>query len=164
MSKQEKFIKTIRTNRGIIHKAATLYTNSFEDREDLIQEIIYQLWRSYGSFQGKSHISTWIYRVAMNVSIYQLNQKKKRLSFSPLPEQHILITPKDENTDDERWVFIKSQIETLDLLEKGIVMLHLEGKSYKEIGEIIGISESNVGTRLSRIKEKIRTNISNMNT
>lgn len=100
----------------------------------------------------------------MNVSIYQLNQKKKRLSFSPLPEQHILITPKDENTDDERWVFIKSQIETLDLLEKGIVMLHLEGKSYKEIGEIIGISESNVGTRLSRIKEKIRTNISNMNT
>jgi len=95
----------------------------------------------------------------MNVSIYHLKQAKKRIEMLPI-NQEVLDIRNNTNTEDhERWELIKQQISTLNLLEKGIVMLYLEGNSYKEIADIIGISESNVGTKLMRIKDKIRANV-----
>jgi len=153
---KEHFIDTIQSNIGIIHKAASLYTSNPQDKEDLTQEIIYQLWKSFDSFKNKSSISTWIYRVAMNVSIYYLKQKKKSLITIPINQETLKVESSMNHEDDDKWKKIHQQIENLNLLEKGIIMLYLEGKSYKDISEIIGISESNVGTKLTRIKSKLK--------
>ena len=161
MKKQEEFINTIQENSGIIYKAAALYSSNAQDKEDLVQEIIYQLWKSYDSFQHHSSISTWMYRVAMNVSISYLKQSKKRLLTIPMNQEVLKIQSAVSNEEEAKWEKIHQQINTLSLLEKGIIMLYLENKSYKEIAEIIGISESNVSTRMARIKTKLKNKISN---
>ncbi len=153
------FIDTIKNNSGIIHKAASIYTSNPQDREDLTQEIIYQLWKSFDSFKSYSSISTWIYRVAMNVSIFYLKQSKKRFQTIPLNHEIVKVESVDNNEDYHMWKKIHRQINTLNLLEKGILMLYLEHKSYAEIAEITGISETNVGTKLMRIKAKIRKRV-----
>ncbi len=161
MKNKEQFVDTIQKNIGIIHKASSLYTSNPQDKEDLIQEIIYQLWKSYDSFKSNSSISTWIYRVAMNVAIYYLKQSKKRPRTVPLNIEVFKIKSSTDDQNQDKWRKIHQQIDNLNLLEKGIIMLYLEGKSYTEIAEIIGISESNVGTRLMRIKLKLKNKISN---
>ena len=159
MSKKEQFIEIIQKNSAIIHKAASLYTLNPEDREDLIQEIIYQLWKSFDSFKHNSSITTWIYRVAMNVSIYYLKQSKRNPITIPLNKDMLNITASVSEEHQDKWKVIHQQINTLNLLEKGIIMLYLEGKSYSEIAEIIGLSETNVGTKLNRIKTKLKKRI-----
>lgn len=161
MKNKEQFIEAIQKNSGIIHKAASLYTSNPQDKEDLTQEIIYQLWKSFDSFKNNSSISTWMYRVAMNVSIYYLKQSKKSPATIPINQEILTIRSSVSNNDQERWRKIHQQINNLNLLEKGIIMLYLEGKSYKEIAEIIGISETNVGSKLMRIKVKLKNRISN---
>lgn len=161
MKNKEQFIEAIQKNSGIIHKAASLYTSNPQDKEDLTQEIIYQLWKSFDSFKNNSSISTWMYRVAMNVSIYYLKQSKKSPPTIPINQEILTIRSSISNDDQDRWRKIHQQINNLNLLEKGIIMLYLEGKSYKEIAEIIGISETNVGSKLMRIKVKLKNRISN---
>lgn len=161
MKKKEQFIDVIQQNSGIIHKAASLYTSNSQDREDLTQEIIYQLWKSFDTFNNNSSMTTWIYRVAMNVSIYYLKQSKRNLNTIPINQETLEIVSSTVNENRDKWKKIHQQIEHLNLLEKGIIMLYLEGKSYKIIAEIIGISESNVGTKLMRIKIKLKNRISN---
>jgi RNA polymerase sigma factor (sigma-70 family) len=159
MDKKELFLAAIKENEGFIFKIASVYTNTTDDRNDLVQEIVYQLWKSFDSFKQKSSLSTWMYRVALNVAIYQLNKSKKRVVTVSL-EGHVL--NQHENTDDEskeRLQLFKQQIDQLNLLEKGIVLLYLDNKSYAEIAAITGVSESNVGTKLSRIKEKLKMKI-----
>ena len=160
VNQKESFIKTIQEHRGLIYKAATLYTSNKEDREDLVQEIIYQLWKSYDSFQEKSSRSTWMYRVAMNVAIQHFKQSKKGLSVIPLNRELLNIQEEDNTEWEERWEKLQAQIKTLNLLEKGILMLYLENKSYREIAQIIGMSATNVGTKLARIKTKLKNNMS----
>ncbi|MEL6637787.1 MAG: sigma-70 family RNA polymerase sigma factor [Bacteroidota bacterium] len=159
MTQEAAFIQTIQQYRGILYKAAALYTDRPEDREDLMQEILYQLWKSYGSFRQEAARSTWIYRVAMNVSIHYLKQNRKRPRTVALaPELLERAAPPDE-AEQSRWDNIRRQIDTLSLLERGIVLLYLEDKSYREIGAIVGLSESNVGTRMARIKAKLKKRI-----
>lgn len=156
MDKEEAFIKTIEQHQNLVYKIASLYTNSREDREDLRQEIFYQLWKSIDSFQQQSGITTWLYRVALNTAIRQLKISKRKVPVTPLQEEHENVDAPFDRTAEEQWQTIKKHINDLNLLDKGIVILYLENKSYEEIAEIIGISASNVGTKLSRIKEKIR--------
>ena len=160
MDKKKTFIAAIKENEGFIFKIASVYTNNGDDKNDLVQEIIYQLWKSFDSFNQKSKLSTWLYRVAMNVAIYQLKASKKRVLTVPMQEHAIIYYDQDDSTNpEEQWQLFRKQIDGLNLLDKGIVMLYLEDKSYEEIGEIIGLSPSNVGTKLSRIKEKLRKQI-----
>jgi len=142
----------------MIYKVASFYTDCKDDREDLMQEIIYQLWRSFDSFRNKSSLTTWIYRVALNTSIYFLKKSKRRAEIENI-QGDLLYPNGDEPEIEERFKLMQEQIKSLNLLEKGIVMLYLEGKSHEEIGNLIGISTSNVGTKLSRIKEKLRNQI-----
>jgi RNA polymerase sigma-70 factor (ECF subfamily) len=130
--------------------------NQREDREDLIQEIIFQLWKAFDSYQGKAARSTWVYRVAMNVAIYHYNQSKKKLSILPINQEILKLEAENSMQNNAQWESMQKYIQHLNLLEKGILMLYLEEKTYAEIANIIGISESNVGTRLSRIKQKLR--------
>lgn len=156
MKKKETFIKAIKDNERLILKIASVYTNNTDDKADLVQEIIYQLWKSFDTFQQQASLSTWLYRVALNVAIYQLKISKKRVETIPIDEQ--LLNHQDEDTSaiEQKWELFRQQIEALNLLDKAIIMLYLDNKSHEEIAEIVGISTSNVGTKMQRIKEKLR--------
>jgi len=159
VDKKEQFIAAIRENEGFIYKIAAVYTNNADDKNDLVQEIIYQLWKSFDSFNNQSALSTWMYRVALNVAIYQLKASKKRVVTISIDEQLLDHLQVDDSGNEERWKIFKQQIDSLNLLDKAIVMLYLDNKSYDEIAAIIGISKTNVGTKLLRIKEKLRSQI-----
>ena len=159
MDKKDNFITAINENQRLIFKVASIYTNNNEDKNDLSQEMIYQLWKSFDTFQQKSSLSTWIYRVALNVAIYHLKTSKRKIKTEPLDKQFLNFHETNNNEIEEKWQLFKQHIDTLNLLDKGIVLLYLENKSLEEIGQIIGISTSNVGTKLSRIKEKLKQQI-----
>ena len=159
MDKKESFIRTIKENEGFIFKIASVYTNSSDDKNDLVQEILFQLWKSFDSFNQKSNISTWVYRVALNVALYQRKLSKKKVLTITIDEQILNNQDIDNCENEEKWELFKQQIDNLNLLDKGIVMLYFDNKSYEEIAEIIGISKSNVGTKLLRIKEKLKLQI-----
>ncbi|RZK38952.1 MAG: sigma-70 family RNA polymerase sigma factor [Pedobacter sp.] len=159
MDKKIVFTEVIKKNEGLIFKVAALYTDCAHDREDLYQEIVFQLWKSFDSFREQSKISTWMYRIAMNTAIYNLKVKKKQISTTSIESETDRFVDIVDKSDEERIKLLYSHIQKLNLLEKGITLLYLEGKSYNEISEIIGISASNVGTRISRIKEKLKTQI-----
>jgi len=161
VDKNDAFLAAISENHNLIFKVASIYGNSIEDRNDLKQEIIYQLWKSYETFNQKSSLSTWIYRVALNVAIYHLKMVKRKILTLPLDEQFLNFHEVDNREIEERWEIFKQHIDNLSLLDKGIIILYLENKSHEEIAQIIGISISNVGAKLSRIKEKLRKQISN---
>jgi RNA polymerase sigma factor (sigma-70 family) len=159
VDKKGTFITAINKNQGLIFKVASIYTNNNEDKNDLSQEIIYHLWKSFDTFQQKSSLSTWIYRVALNVAIYHLKTSKRKIKTEPLDKQFLNFQETNNKEIEEKWQMFKQHIDTLNLLDKGIVVLYLENKSHEEIGQIIGISTSNVGTKLARIKEKLKQQI-----
>jgi RNA polymerase sigma factor (sigma-70 family) len=159
MDKKELFIKVIKENEGLIFKVTTLYTNSPEDRSDLSQEIIYQLWKSFGSFNEQSKLSTWMYRVALNTAIYHLKQNKRGIATTPIDIDALRFADEKDTEAEERIKMLYQHIQLLNLLEKGVILLYLEGKSHEEIAAIIGLSVTNVGTRISRIREKLKTQI-----
>ncbi len=159
MRPKTDFIQTIKDNEGIIYKITRVYTQNKEAQKDLYQEIVYQLWKSYDSFKGQSKISTWIYRVALNTSIAYLNKEKRSV---PSVVADFELLNKAEESDgllEERLQILYAHIKELSMIEKGLILLYLEGKSYDEIAVITGFTSTNVGTRLGRIKQKLKTNI-----
>jgi RNA polymerase sigma factor (sigma-70 family) len=160
VDKKDTFLAALKAIEGSLYKIASVYTNDVEDRSDLVQEVIYQLWKSFDTFNQKSSLSTWMYKVAMNVAIYHLKAAKRRVPTRSINDQLLNIGDMDQREEEERWKLLKHYIDKLNLLEKGIVILYLEEKSYEEIAEIVGISVSNVGTKLSRIKEKLKQQVS----
>lgn len=159
MDKQNQFISAIRDNESFIHKIATVYTNNADDKKDLVQEILFQLWKSFDSFQGTSSVGTWIYRVALNVALYQMKLSKKRFTTIEIEDNLLSIQDLENEETEVRWKIFKQEIDGLNILDKAIVMLYLEEKTHNEIADIIGISKTNVGTKLQRIKEKLKSNI-----
>ncbi|HRN49220.1 MAG TPA: sigma-70 family RNA polymerase sigma factor [Niabella sp.] len=159
MDKKDIFIKAVQENEGLIYKVATFYTNSKDDRADLVQEIIYTLWKSFETFKQQSTLSTWMYQVAMNVAIFHLRKSKRSVTTSPIDLAVFDFPETDSDDFEEKLKVLHNHIKELNLFDKGILMLYLESKSHEEIAEIIGISKTNVGTKLSRIKEKLKTKI-----
>ncbi|CAN5156957.1 sigma-70 family RNA polymerase sigma factor [soil metagenome] len=159
MDKKDQFTRVIKLNQGLIFKVAALYTNSLEDREDLYQEIVFQLWKSFGTFNEQSKLSTWMYRVAMNTAIYNLKSSKRKVNTIPIDFESERFADVLDKTEEERIKVLYEHIQTLNLLEKGIILLYLEEKSHLEIASIIGITTSNVGTKIARIKEKLKSQI-----
>nr|WP_294869994.1 sigma-70 family RNA polymerase sigma factor [uncultured Pedobacter sp.] len=151
---EQPFLVLIQEHQGIIHKICRLYRDSKEDREDLFQEITYQLWKSFPSFKGEAKVSTWMYRIALNTAIASF--RKKRLDV----EYHqVLPDLPDDEVDEEYAIRQESLFATLKQLnesERAIVALYLDDLSYRQIAEIIGINENNVGVKLNRIKLKIQ--------
>lgn len=150
---KEDFLQELYQHQGLIHKICGIYRDSKEDREDLFQEITYQLWKSYPRFQGKSKISSWIYRIGLNTAMATFRKPKIMMSDSGNFEN---LEIQESRSEDDREERLFSIIKTLEEGERAIVALYLEDMSYSEIGEIIGISENYVGVRLNRIKDKIR--------
>jgi RNA polymerase sigma factor (sigma-70 family) len=159
MSKKNDFIAIVEANDGIIYKVAKIYTFNKEDEQDLYQEIIYQLWKSFDSFRSDSKISTWMYRIALNTSIAHLTKEKRRGARIPISDEVLNKPDTIDSSMQEHLDLLHAQIKELDIIEKGIILLYLEGNSYDEISLITGFSPSNVGTRLGRIKQKIKSQI-----
>jgi RNA polymerase sigma-70 factor, ECF subfamily len=151
-----ELIERITENQGAIHKVCNIYANSREDREDLKQEIILQLWKSYPGFQGTAKFSTWMYRIAFNTAITNIRRSKRHPIIEALSgvEQYIPAKEDIGYMDDDMNSLFKA-IAKLKDVEKAIVTLYLEEKSYKEIGEIVGISEKNVSVKIVRVKNKL---------
>lgn len=159
MHTKKDFIQHIKENEGIIYKVARLYTNSAEDQKDVYQEIVYQLWKSYPSFKADSKISTWMYRVALNTAISNLKKEKRKGTRVTI--DNFLLNKIDhiDTVMEERITLLYAHIKKLSVVEKGIILLHLEGKNYDEIAIITGFTATNVGTRLARIKNKLKSQI-----
>jgi RNA polymerase sigma-70 factor (ECF subfamily) len=159
MVDEEEFVRVIKQNERVIFKITTVYTRNEVDQQDLYQDIVYQLWKSFDTFRNESKISTWMYRIALNTALTRYKRHKKR--GHPVPIEKVILQ-QTENYDiefEERLALLYKQIHNLNSLEKGIMLLLLEGKKYEEISEIIGLSSSNVGTRISRIKQKLKQRI-----
>jgi len=152
---EKQFEQHVRENELLIYKVCRIYASTSADREDLFQEIVIQLWNAYPKFKGQSKFSTWLYRVALNTAITGLRKKKKFIeSWEPsqLPER-----TSDENTGrEEELLQLHKAIEQLNQVEKAIVMLYMEDRSYEEMEEILGMSQGNLRVKMNRIKEKLR--------
>ncbi|MBL1221369.1 RNA polymerase sigma factor [Chryseobacterium sp. L7] len=151
------FLKLINQHKGILYKASRIYADSVEDREDLQQEILIQLWKSYQNFKGNSEFSTWMYRVAINTAITYLKKEKQRTSNQADVPHHFEVQNEDYNPSKDRQLEIfYSAVQELKALEKAIIFYFMEGMSHKEIGDNMGISEGNARVKLNRTKEKIQ--------
>ena len=159
MQKQQNFIKLIKENEGIIYKITLVYAFNEEDQKDLYQEIVYQLWKSFDSFRGGSKISTWMYRIALNTSITRLKKEKRKGERVSLDSYLLERIDQIDTLMEDRIILLYSHIKQLNTVEKGVVLLYLEGRNYDEIATITGFTPSNVGTRLNRIKQKLKSQI-----
>ncbi len=159
MPDKNEFVTIIKEHQGLIYKVTRMYTNSPEDAEDLYQDIVYQLWKSIDTFRSESKISTWIYRIALNASITHLKKEKRKGPQLAVTEELLNKEDTNDTLKEEQFEIMYACLKKLNELEKGIVFLYLEGKSYDEIAAITGFTASNVGTRLSRIKQKISAEI-----
>ena len=155
MNKEKEFAHLIKNNQGLIIKVSRLYTNSLEDEEDLFQEIVLQLWKSYDSFKGNSKISTWMYRVALNTAITLFRKKSKSL---PTNELDINLRDYEEdNYDKQQQISLLYQvIKTLPNVERAIVMMYLDDLPYKDIAENLGITEVNARVKMNRLKKILK--------
>ena len=159
MQKRKDFVRIIQENEGLVYKVSKIYTNSPEDQQDLYQEIVYQLWKSFDSFRNESRMSTWMYRIALNTAIAYLNKEKKKGRFLPIDDWVLNRIDTNDHLRDERFEILYAHIRELSTVEKGIILLYLEGKSYDEMAVITGFTTTNIGTRLGRIKQKLITQI-----
>ena len=153
---EKDFVDMINTHRGIIYKVCNLYCNDEEDKKDLFQEIVLQLWKAFPSFRNESLNTSWMYRVALNTAISNFRKESKKPDRKSISDADFQIPDVSFYAEEnEQLNLLKQAIEKLSAIEKAIIMLYLEDKSYDEIAEIVGISNSNVGVRLNRIKTKL---------
>jgi|SRR5580700_660031 RNA polymerase sigma-70 factor (ECF subfamily) len=154
----EAFAGLVDRHRGILLKVAGAYCRDATDREDLIQEIVVQLWRAVRRFDGRSTFSTWMYRIAVNVAIaFCRSDDRKRRNVVPA-EASLLegIAAPEPPPEDDRLVCLRELIDRLEPLDRALMLFYLDDYSYGEIASMLGISETNVGTKIGRIKERFK--------
>ncbi|MFH0761347.1 MAG: RNA polymerase sigma factor [Bacteroidota bacterium] len=152
-SDKKEFADLLEQNIGIIHKVSRLYTNNPVDKEDLFQDICFQLWRSYGSYREEAQLSTWMYRVAINTAVSQIRKRKNIVI--PVEEFQEQQDDRDNSEKEEQIQLLYKAISLLNKIDKAIIMLWLEEKKYEEIAGILGISTSNVSVKLFRIRQRL---------
>ncbi len=150
----ETFSAEIVRHRGIIFKICRVYGKGALDADDLYQEIVLNAWTSFPGFEGRSKVSTWLYRVALNTALYQ--NRKNRFA-GKLTSLEVIENRAGDEAENEKSALLYAAIGRLDELEKSIIILYLDDLSYKEISEITGLTETNIGVKLNRIRMKIKT-------
>lgn len=160
---KETFVKLIQQNKKIIFKISNSYCSNTSDRDDLVQEIVFNLWKSFAGFKPDHKFSTWLYRVALNVAISFYRKEARAIKFDAYSEDLIAFT---EDVDgkvevESKLILLQQFIHELNEIDKSIMLLYLDDKSYKEIADIIGISVSNVATKINRIKDKLKAKFLN---
>lgn len=158
MRLEDTFIQLIKENEAVIFKITSIYARTSADQQDLYQEIVAQLWTAFSKFKGEAKASTWIYRIALNTAITMLRRDKKKAAPKDL-DWVLQYTRQQDPVQEERIRLLYRKIEQLNKLEKGIILLFLEDKSYEEIAVITGLTVTNVATRLSRIRQKLKSQL-----
>ncbi|MCX7514682.1 RNA polymerase sigma factor [Frateuria hangzhouensis] len=156
--RQRQFETLLQEHRGIVFKIARAYARGSADRDDLAQEIAVQLWRSFGHYDAaRAKFSTWMYRVALNVAISHARRANRGEPLEPLDAAHLELPGEaDVAQPDERLAALHAFIGQLDPLNRALILLYLEDRSYAEIAQVLGISETNVATKIGRIKQRLR--------
>ncbi|MCL4809356.1 MAG: sigma-70 family RNA polymerase sigma factor [Thermoanaerobaculia bacterium] len=159
-ARQERFLALLEENEGILRKVAGAYTRTAADREELVQETVAQLWRSFPSYDERYRFSTWMYRVALNVAISSLRgDVRRRRHTVPAEEAHLAVAAPAPDPAEERRALLREAMERLDPFDRALLVLHLDGRPYAEIAEVLGLTETNVGTRLGRVRQKLRRDL-----
>ena len=155
IAEEKKFVDLINQHQGLIHKVCIMYENDSEVRNDLFQEIVLQLWKSFPSFRGEAKISTWMYRIALNTAISGFRKGTRKIKTEDLKELHFNISESGDETE-ENLQKLQGAIRQLSEIDRAMIMMALEEIPYEEIAETIGISQNNVRVRMNRIREKLR--------
>lgn len=156
-SVQKEFLHKIEKHKGIIFKISKMYMDYNDDREDLFQEITYQVWKAYSGFRGESEFSTWLYRIALNTAIVFLKSEKKRnfINNEDFTEYKIIEDDYDIEKEEKLSAMYKA-INQLNPIDKAFIFYYLEDFSGKEIADQMGISEGNVRVKMNRAKNKLK--------
>lgn len=167
VNKKEQFIKTIDEHKKIIYKIVNSYYQNKEDRKDLEQEIIIQLWNSFDNYNSDYKYSTWMYRIALNVAISFYRKEKKWSIKSDFHNEESIFKIEEDTSEEQTELdyhlkLLQEFIHNLNELNKALMLLYLEEKSYEEIAEILGITKTNVATKISRIKLKLKKEFQNI--
>lgn len=150
---KEAFLDIIANHQGIIYRVVKLYRRQAADQEDLFQEIVLQLWKAYPAYRGAAKVSTWMYRIALNTALASYRKQRVAVQYpGELPQA----TPVPEASESAQQIRLLEAIRGLKPAERALISLYFEGYAHKEIGEIIGITENNVGVRMNRIKTKLK--------
>jgi len=154
---KKEFLQLIDKHQGIIHKISIIYSKTDEDKKYLFQEIVCQLWKSYPKYRGEAQFSTWMYRVALNTALMNMRQE----SVNPVAREKVEIlktTLHDmfHHELNEDVLSLYMAINQLSPINKAIIILYLEQRSYEEIAGILGLTKTNVGVRLNRIKNELK--------
>ncbi len=153
---KEVFEGWLRLHKNLLFRIVRAYARNTMDQDDLFQEITIQVWRSVPAFRGESAVTTWLYRIALNTSIKWVTRERRKPDNEPIEHvQHILKESKAEPNDQLEWLYM--EIYKLDEIDRSVTLLMLDGLSYKEMSAVLGISESNIGVKINRIKKKLIT-------
>ena len=162
-SQEDHFLEVIEENKKLIFKIANSYCKDSEDRKDLVQEIVLQLYKAFPKYNDTYAITTWIYRIALNISISFYRKEKSRKKTTENYKNVIELVEDSEEFKNEQSKLLYSFIDNLNSIDKAIIILFLEGRKNKEIAEVMGFSISNVSTRMNRIKSKLSSNVKSIN-
>jgi len=163
-AQKDQFIYLIRQNKKLIFKVCNAYCHDPEDRKDLVQEVIIQLWRSFDKYNSKYKLSTWMYRIALNTAISHYRADRKRKS-ATIPIDDNLMDFADENDSkelDSKVILLYNFINQFDELNKALMILYLDNNSYKDIAEVLGITETNAATKIGRLKQQLKQQFENV--
>ncbi|RRB15269.1 sigma-70 family RNA polymerase sigma factor [Larkinella knui] len=155
-SLQQEFVQLIARHQKLIHSLCSLYYPLPEDRKDLFQEIVLQLWKSYPAFNHQSKVSTWLYRVALNTVFARIRKEKTRPKSESFSE-HLFQVPASEPDDDHALATqeLYRAISQLADMDKAVIMLYLDEHTYEEMASILGLSRTNISTKMNRIKARL---------
>ncbi|HXM10533.1 MAG TPA: RNA polymerase sigma factor [Terriglobales bacterium] len=153
---QERFQTLVDEHKKMLYKVCNSYCRNRDDREDLAQEIIVQLWRSFGTFDERCRFSTWMYRIALNVAISFYRRESTRTRRVVSDDERLLNAVDEKTCQPPEIQALYQFIEGLEPLNRALVLLYLDGHSYRDMAEVLGISETNVATKISRLKQEIR--------
>jgi len=153
---QDRFASLVDEHKKIVYKVCYAYCAAESDRDDLAQEILVQLWRSFPSFDEPQRFSTWMYRVALNVAISFYRREHRRASKLDARGEPVLETLAGAEEPSAEVIMVRDFIQRLDPLNRALALLYLDGNTYREIGDVLGISETNAGTRIGRLKQQMR--------
>ena len=150
---EKEFIDLLNKHQNIIHKICNVYMDEQADKEDLFQEITLQAWKAVKNFRGDSQFSTWLYRVALNTAITFFKKEKKQATTYT---EHFPESLEEYNPVEEQVQAMYKAISSLSKIDKALVMLYLDDYSYKEMAEVLGITVTNIGVKMNRIKTKLK--------